>query len=123
MSWGFCNPRAYSCYILMLFKIINNFIKSGLCYVIISNGFIVDIHHQDSNAKYGVCNVDCKNKKHYQSLHKCEKWKDKQEKFHTAAPSNIFVHDIELAYPITDINKKNSLTPFNLYSRPPPVLT
>ena len=123
MSWGFCNPRAYSCYILMLFKTINNFIKSGLCYVIISNGFIVDIHHQDSNAKYGVCNVDCKNKKHHQSLHKCEKWKDKQEKFHTVTSSAIFVHDIELAFPIIDINKKNSLTPFNLYSRPPPLLT
>ena len=122
MPWGFCNPQAYSYYILMLFKIINNFITSGLCYVIISNGFIVDIDHQDSNVKYGVCNVDCKNKKHHQSLHKCEKWKDKQEKLYTITPSTIFVHELELLFSTERDNINNAPNLFNLYSRPPPSL-
>ncbi len=102
---------------------LKSFISLALTFLILSGVFHVDLHHEDYNEGYSICDINCENEKHHFISHHCEKCLVKNNKL---LFQNFVQHSFDSQVILFKTLNKwciDSTIPFNLNCRPPPKIT
>ena len=101
---------------------LNKLITSGLVFLLLQGVAHVDIHHDDHEPGYGICDISCNEGQHHSIAHHCEKCLNKNSESIKYEQKELprFFNDPLLLFVKHHFN--NSYLGFSLYSRPPPSL-
>ena len=100
---------------------VKTFITYGLSILFLSATLHIDLHHEHYDG-YSICDIDCDDGKHHSINHKCEKCLNKTNKLIVQEFIDLSFNEYRTALYSSNEVFEDKITPFNLYSRPPPSL-
>ena len=94
----------------------------GLVSLLLGGAFHVDLHYQEQDSDYGLCDIGCEEKKHHSMFHECEKCLNKNTSSVIKNNNNLFCAFSSVSQFFSNQSFRNYSLNFSLYSRPPPNL-
>ena len=94
----------------------------GLVSLLLGGAFHVDLHYQEQDSDYGLCDIGCEEKKHHSMFHECEKCLNKNTSSVINNNNNLFCAFSSVSQFFSNQSFRNYSLNFSLYSRPPPNL-
>ena len=97
-------------------------LTSGLVFLLLGGAFHVDLHYQDSDSGYGLCDTSCDEENHHSMFHECEKCLNKNSSSIINNNNDLLCAFSSVSQFFSDQNFRNYFLNFSSYSRPPPSL-
>ena len=94
----------------------------GLVSLLLGGAFHVDLHYQEQDSDYGLCDIGCEEKKHHSMFHECEKCLNKNTSSIINNYNDLFCAFSSVSQFFSNQSFRNYSLNFSLYSRPPPNL-